>query len=139
MLRTLVDTGPLVALMDKSDTSHDICRDTLRNIRGELHTVWPVITEAMYLLSFSWQAQEAIWEMIESSAVSLLPLDLQDASRMRALMQKYRDLPMDFADAALVCVAEREHISNVFTLDRKDFRLYRTNKQKRFRILPGYR
>jgi predicted nucleic acid-binding protein len=57
-------------------------------------------------------------------------------SRLRALMEKYRDLPMDLADAALVRVAERERIRDVFTLDRRDFSIYRPLGLGRFRIVP---
>ena len=90
----------------------------------------------MYLLRFSWEAQRALWEMIESGVVSLLPLDAGDVPRMRELMEKYRDLPMDLADAALVRVAERERLRRVFTLDRRDFELYCPARLGRFSILP---
>jgi hypothetical protein len=82
-----------------------------------------VVTEAMYLLGFSPEAQDALWRLLERDAVKILPLDAADAPRMRELMRKYRDLPMDLADAALVRVAERERISRVFTIDRRDFEL----------------
>ncbi len=101
-----------------------------------LASVWPVVTEAMYLLGFSWKAQEALWEMLESGAVGLLPLDDFDFRRMSELMEKFRDLPMDLADAALVRVAEREKIRRVFTLDRRDFNLYRPGGLGAFTIIP---
>jgi uncharacterized protein len=133
---TLLDAGPLVALVHASDQEHERCRTALRVIRRPLCTVWPVITEAMYLLDFSWQAQDAVWEMLEEGRVILLGLDPGDAQRMRELMRKYRDLPMDVADAALVAVAEREGINRVFTLDRRDFEVYRPAKIGRFSLLP---
>ncbi len=132
----LVDTGPLVALLHADDSNHDSCREALRSIREPLATVWPVVTEAMYLLAFSWKAQNALWEMIEDELVSLLPLEAADASRMKVLMQKYRDLPMDFADAALVRVAEREKLRRIFTVDRRDFELYRPLGMRRFTLIP---
>jgi predicted nucleic acid-binding protein len=131
----LVDAGPLVALLDRSDLHHAACKRALESIRIPLTTVWPVVAEAMYLLGFSFKAQEALFEMLES-AVSLLPLDAPDLPRIRALMKKYRDLPMDLADAALVRVAERERIPDVFTIDRRDFKLYRPRGIGRFNILP---
>jgi uncharacterized protein len=133
---TLLDAGPLVALVHASDQEHERCRTALRSIRRPLCTVWPVITEAMYLLDFSWQAQDAVWEMLEEGRVILLGLDPGDAQRMRELMRKYRDLPMDVADAALVAVAEREGINRVFTLDRRDFEVYRPARIGRFSLLP---
>jgi uncharacterized protein len=108
----------------------------LSSIRRPLCTVWPVITEAMYLLDFSWRAQDAVWDMLEEGRVSLFSLDTADVRRMRELMRKYRDLPMDMADAALVAVAEREGITRVFTLDRRDFEVYRPAKIGRFSLVP---
>lgn len=90
----------------------------------------------MYLLGFSFQAQDALWRLLEKGPVALLPLGSADLSRMRELMRKYRDLPMDLADAALVRVAERERISRIFTIDRRDFELYRPRGIRQFTILP---
>jgi hypothetical protein len=125
-----------VALIHADDRHHAACRDALERIRDPLATVWPVITEAMYLLDFSSQAQEALWRVLERDAVRILPLDAGDVPRMRELMRKYRDLPMDLADAALVRAAERERISRVFTIDRRDFEVYRPRGIRRFTILP---
>ena len=132
----LIDAGPLIALIHKDDAHHARCAATLRSITEPLGTVWPALTEAMYLLSFSWKAQDALWEMIEREAVHLLPLDGRDILRTRELMKKYKDLPMDLADAALVAVAERDKIRRIFTLDRRDFEIYRPAKLGRFIILP---
>lgn len=137
MHAVLVDAGPLVALLDRSDPHHGACRQALRSIREPLATVWPAFTEAMYLLSFSGEAQSALWEMRDTEALRLLPLDHTDAPRMRDLMRKYRDLPMDLADAALVRVAERERLRRIFTLDRRDFELYRPLRIGRFSIIPS--
>ena len=90
----------------------------------------------MYLLDFSAEAQDALWRLLERDAVKILSLDAGDVPRMRELMRKYRDLPMDLADAALVRAAERERISRVFTIDRRDFEVYRPRGIRRFTILP---
>lgn len=82
-------------------------------------------------------AQEALWEMTETGAVELLPLGIDDIPRMKELMRKYRDLPMDLADAALVRVAERERLRRIFTLDRRDFQIYRPARIGRFAIIPS--
>lgn len=132
----LIDTGPLVALLHADDQNHARCVRTLRSLQEPLVTVWPVLTEAMYLLNFSWEAQAALWEMIVTGSLTVLPLDRGDAPRMRELMRKYRDLPMDMADAALVRVAEREKLRRVFSLDRRDFTVYRPEKLGRFSIIP---
>jgi predicted nucleic acid-binding protein len=132
----LVDAGPLVALVHREDTHHQRCAATLRRLRDRLGTTWPVMTEAMHLLSFSWQAQDALWEMNALQVLHILPLDSADLPRIRQLMQKHRDLPMDLADATLVRVAEREAIRRVFTIDRRDFARYRPAKIGRFQIIP---
>lgn len=132
----LVDAGPLVALLDRADAHHQQCVSVLGSIRGPLITVWPAFTEAMYLLGPSWTAQKALWSRLEVDALRLAPLDAGDAPRMRALMEKYRDLPMDLADAALVRVAERDGRTRIFTLDRRHFSVYRPGPRKRFALLP---
>jgi predicted nucleic acid-binding protein len=137
MPAVLVDTGPLVALLDRSDPHHSTCQETLRALEDPLATVWPVVTEAMYMLRSYWQAQTALWEMIESGAVELLALEPGDVERMKELMRKYRDLPMDLADASLVRVAERERIRRIFTLDRRDFQIYRPSRIGKFAILSN--
>jgi uncharacterized protein len=133
----LVDAGPLIALIHQDDNEHRRCRDTFAVMDEPLGTVWPVVTEALHLLSFSWRAQDALWEMIESGAIEMLPLGIEDIPRIRELMRKYRDLPMDFADGALVRVAERERLRRIFTLDRRNFQVYRPSRIGRFVILPS--
>lgn len=108
----------------------------LEEIEDPLVSVWPVVVEAMYLLSFSLQAQKALWEIFETGTVRLLALDESDIPGMKSLMEKYRDLPMDMADAALVRVAEREGLRRVLTLDQQDFAVYRVARKGTFTLLP---
>lgn len=132
----LVDAGPLVALLNADDDRHGDCVKALKSMREPLATVWPAFTEAMHLLSPSWKAQDALWDRVASGVLVLLPLEAGDHARMRELMEKYKDLPMDLADAALVRVAERERIAKVFTIDRRDFERYRPRGVGHFTILP---
>jgi len=136
MSPTLVDAGPLVALLDRRDSHHAACREALRRLPAPLMTVWPALTEAMYLLATSWPAQRQLLGWLGSGAIRLLSLDEADVPRIRELMAKYRDLPMDLADAALVRAAERDRITQIFTVDRRDFSLYRPARLGRFRIVP---
>ncbi len=136
MRAVLIDAGPLVALLDRSDRQHAAVADALAEIRDPLVSVWPAITEAMYLLSFSWSAQRALWEILETEVVRLLPLAEADFEPMKKMMDKYRDLPMDLADAALVRVAEREGLRRVLTLDRRDFGVYKLARKGSFTSLP---
>jgi len=68
--------------------------------------------------------------------VDLITAESETLPRIRDLMRKYKDLPMDLADATLVAVAEREKIRRIFTLDRRDFEVYRPAKIGRFIIFP---
>ncbi len=90
----------------------------------------------MYLVSDSAHAQQALWDVINSVRMQSAELGPGDCPRMRELMWKYRDLPMDLADAALVRVAERDGLRRIFTIDRKDFEVYRPHRFARFEILP---
>jgi predicted nucleic acid-binding protein len=122
--------------MDRSDSHHEKIVRVLQEIHDPLVSVWPVIVEAMYLLSFSWRAQKALWEILETGIVQFLPLDQSDIPEMKNLMEKYRDLPMDMTDAALVRVAEREGIRRILTVDHRDFSVYSLARKGRFTILP---
>lgn len=133
----LLDTGPIVALFDASDTYHRLCLETLKSIKKPLITTWPVLTEAFYLLAFSWKAQDNLWEFIIRGGLEILSLEPNMQVRCRELMEKYKDLPMDLADGTLVTVAEYNKTTEVFTLDHRDFRVYRTSQGKRFRLLPA--
>lgn len=132
---TLVDAGPLVALLHRDDRDHARCVEALRHLRGRLATTWPPLIEAAYLLGFAPRAQDALLEMVERGALVLLPLNGSDAPRVRALLRTYHDLPMDLADATLVRVAEREGVLRVFTLDRRHFSIYRAGRRA-FQIIP---
>jgi len=132
----LVDAGPLIALVDADDRHHGACAISFSAVREALGTVWPVLAEAMYQVSDVRGGPAAIWQLIERGAVRLLPLDEEDVPRIRELMEKYADLPMDLADAALVRVAERDGIRTVFTIDRRDFTIYRLKGGRRLAILP---
>jgi predicted nucleic acid-binding protein len=136
MANVLIDAGPLVALIDRNDPHHQACTEALAAIREPLGTVWPALRDEMYLLRSSAKAQRSLWDMTNIGAVRFIELGDEDCPRMRELMWKYRDLPMDLADAALVRVAERERIRRVFTIDRNDFQVYRPNRLGRFEIMP---
>ena len=132
----LVDAGPLVALVDSDDQHHQKCVSALREIKEPLATVWPALTEALYLLNDLPAGQEAVWESVLRGAVGILPLGVDDIPRIRELMRKYRDRGMDLADAALIRAAERENLRKFFTVDRTAFDVYRLHGRVRPVILP---
>ena len=132
----LVDTGPLVALFDPSDHDHQRCKEALRLLAGvDLVTSIAVVTEATYLLGFSNAACGALLSFISTGAVQVANIENDDVARIADLMQRYRDLPMDFADATLVVIARELRTARVFTLDRRDFSVYRIGRRS-FRLIP---
>ena len=131
----LVDAGALVGVLDESDAAHAPAIEVLAGIREPLYSVWPAFTEAMHLLGGTPRGQEALCDMVEDGALGLLALDRTDIGRLKQLMQQYSDLPMDFADAAIVRVAERDGLKRIISFD-KHFRVYRLPRRGRFIVMP---
>jgi hypothetical protein len=133
----LVDTGPLVALFDPSDASRSACRACLDMLeRSDLVTTEAVVTEAAYLLDFSIHAQAALMRLLGAGRPRIEALSERDHLRAAELLARYASLPMDYADATLVILAERFRTRQVFTLDRRDFGIYRVGRA-RFAIIPA--
>jgi hypothetical protein len=133
----LVDAGPLIAIVDRNDQDHDRCVAAMKRLRHPLLTTWMPVTEAMHLMAFSLTGQEALLEMIQRGAPRVLPVEEDDVPGIRALMRKYADLPMDFADATLVQAAMRHRLREIFTLDTRDFSVYRIGPRKSFNIISA--
>jgi predicted nucleic acid-binding protein len=134
--RTLADTGALLAYLDRSDRWHDRCREAFGQLRLPLVSTEAVLTELFHLVGDDRREKEAAWGFVRSGVVSLAPVVDSDLPAIEALMSRYHGRPMDFADATLVHVAERDSISTVFTIDHDDFETYRIKGRKRFRVLP---
>jgi len=132
----ILDTGAFVALLDKSEKNHNKCVNFLREFTGRFLTTEPVLTETIYLLGPSIRAQKTCIEFILKGGATLIPQSTESLSRSAALMEKYKDVPMDFADATLVSLAEDTNIYEIFTLDRKGFSAYRIYSRGVFTILP---
>jgi len=136
MRNILLDTGPFVALLDSSEKNHERCVRFLKEFKGRLFTTEPVLTEVLYLLGASIKAQRAGIEFILRAGAMLVPQSQESLRRGLELMEKYKDIPMDFADATLVVLAEEIGISEIFTLDLRGFGTYRILSKKTFKILP---
>lgn len=134
---TLVDTGPLVALIDKGQHElHEKCVEKQKDLTAPLLTTWPCISEAMHLLYrlSGWNGQKQLWELLEKGGAEIYPLSEDESKRMHALMEQYRDTPMDLADASLVAIAEATGLKRVFTID-KDFFIYKINGKDPFEVI----
>jgi predicted nucleic acid-binding protein len=134
--RVLADTGPLVAILSQNDQYHELCVKTLEDLPGPLLTCWPVITEAAWLLREYPLAIEKLLRSITDGFLEILPVRGTEAKGITDVMKRYASLGPQFADAMLVYLANRENISTIFTLDRRDFSVYRTGRKRALRIVP---
>lgn len=134
-MNAILDTGPWVALIDRSESKHDTCVEWLSGYRDKLYSTEAVLTEVLYLLNFSSKAQAAAIDFVLESVVEIVPLSIESLKTSKRLIEKYADLPMDYADATIVGLAMDSGINTAVTLDRKDFSIYRL-KNKPFVIIP---
>ena len=132
----ILDTGPWVALIDRSESRHTECVQWLKNFSGRLYSTEAVLTEVLYILNFSITAQCAALDFVLQSVVEIVPSSTESLKKTKKLMKKYADLPMDFADATIVCLAVETGMQNIVTFDKKDFVIYKLPKKKIFTILP---
>lgn len=135
-MHVLMDTGPWVAMIDRSESRHGECVEWLRGFKGDIFTSEAVLTEVLYLLDFSSSAQSAALDFVLSGTITLVPSSLESLKRVKKLMKKYYDLPMDFADATLVCLAHDLDVRHVATFDKKHFTIYRLPAKRSFVIVP---
>jgi predicted nucleic acid-binding protein len=135
-MRVLTDTGPLVAILSPQDEHHELCVRTVEELTGPLLTCWPVITEAAWLLQKIPPAFEELLGSISDGLVEIVPLLAREAAGVAEVMKRYRSLRAQFADATLVYLANRENIGTIFTLDRRDFLVYRSGRKPAFTLLP---
>jgi predicted nucleic acid-binding protein len=132
----IMDTGPWVALIDRSESRHAHCVQWLKNFSGRLYSTEAVLTEVLYILNFSITAQCAALDFVLQSVVEIVPSSTDSLKKTKNLMKKYADLPMDYADATIVCLAAETDLQNIVTFDRKDFAIYKLPKKKSFTIMP---
>jgi predicted nucleic acid-binding protein len=136
-VRALADTGAVLAYLDATDRWHERCRTAFGQFRLPLITSTAVLTELFHLVGDSPREVDITWKFVRSGALTVAPISDQDLPDIETLMRKYHDRPMDFADATLVHLAQRESLSTVFTIDHGDFGTYRMGGRKRLRILPA--
>jgi uncharacterized protein len=133
----LLDTGPLVAYLDRADPAHAPVATHWDGFRGQLATTSAVITEAMHHLGAIVGGPVRLAELVAASR--MLIHEYAHAAALRAaadLMQKYADTPMDYADATLVLLAEDLGVNEILTLDRRGFKVFRIRSRQAFRLLP---
>jgi hypothetical protein len=133
----LLDTGALVSLLDRSQREHARCARFFESWPGSVLSTEAVLTEATHLLGRLSGGRRACIDFFLSGGAVLVPTTLAALRRARALMDQYASLPMEYADATLVGLAEELGSDLVFTTDRRDFGVYRIGGRRPFRVLPG--
>jgi uncharacterized protein len=132
----LLDTGPLVALLDGNDPAHDRVKEAFASFRGMLITTGAVLTGAFYLLRYAQSGAERLVEIVENPAMTVADIfTAENLRRITQLMENYADRPMDFADASLVLIAEQQGHDEILTLDERGFRTYRFRGRRRFKLV----
>lgn len=132
----LIDTGAIVAILDRKDRWHRHCVEALPSLRWPLATSVAVLAELFHFLGDHAGMHKAAWVFLYSGAVTVRSVDDRDLPELEGLMKQYADRPMDFADATLVHLARRERLTTIFTVDHNDFETYRIDGRRRFRIVP---
>jgi predicted nucleic acid-binding protein len=139
----LIDTGAILALLDRSDRWHDVCVDAFRQLRLPLLTSEAVLTEVFHLVGDMRREMEAAWKFVRSGALVVGTIEHAELTHLHGLMSRYWDRPiyrnMDFADATLVYLAKRESLSVILTVDQADFATYRIEGKRQFRVFPSKR
>lgn len=134
MKKILIDSGPLIALFDSSDKYYSESVNFIKTNKFPLVTTIASVTETLHLLDFNRNAQIDFIEWISRGAVEIQNIENNDFGRLKELTEKYRDLPMDFADSCLVYLAEKLDINTIATIDR-DFSIYRIKGRRKFKII----
>ncbi|MFB2880900.1 type II toxin-antitoxin system VapC family toxin [Floridanema aerugineum] len=127
--RILLDTGPLVASLNRRDKFHQWVKIELTTIKAPLLTCEAVLSEACFLLRNFYPGQQAAIALVNSGLIQI-PFCLQEeAEIINELMTLYQSVPMSLADACLVRMAEQYSGSTILTFDR-DFLIYRQNRNE---------
>ncbi|MGB0561213.1 MAG: type II toxin-antitoxin system VapC family toxin [Spirulinaceae cyanobacterium] len=133
----LCDTGVLVTIVDRRQPQHDAYRQAITRYGSPLLTTWACLTEAMYLTHRlgGWTMQQQLGQLLLKGGLTVHAIDsAQQIVRLLALMEQYRDRPMDIADATLVLTAEETGYRQILTLD-SDFLFYRIHNRESFDVM----
>ena len=129
MQKTIIDSGPLIALFDKNDKYHQVVVDFFRDFQGEFITTWAVITEVTHMLDFNLKVQIDFLKWVELGALTLYNIEQSELQEIIKMMSKYTNVPMDLADSSLMYIAQKEKITDIVSID-SDFDIYRTIKKQ---------
>jgi predicted nucleic acid-binding protein len=134
--RVIVDAGPLVAILNRHDSQHEVCRKQGLDLPRPFITTWPVIAEAAWLLRKTSGGVSGLLRMVSEGLLDCYPLDANAAMWMDGFLKRYADQDPQLADGSLMFVAEQEKIDTFFSLDRRDFLVYRLSDNRPLHLLP---
>lgn len=136
MIRAIVDTGPIVAILSQADNHHQKCVETLKIFQPPLLTTWSVFTEAQYLLRRDTRVVKGLFRAFDSGLFEIEELSSKALPWLEKFLLKYKDRQPQIADASIMYLAEKSSVFNIFTLDQRDFSIYRFSNRKAPSIYP---
>lgn len=135
-MRVLIDTSALVAALREDDARHRDCVPVMETLGLPVFTCWPVLTEAAWLLHGHPHWVARLFSLLTSGSIQVLDLDAAAFAWIPDFLRRYSTMRPDLADACLVYLAEREGLDTIFTLDRRDFSVFRLKGKRCFKIIP---
>ena len=132
----IIDTSPLVAILSPNDTYHKICVETLKQLHPPLITCWAVLTEAHWLIRHNKIAVESLFSMIEGGLLQVVHLPSESTVWLKDYLLRYHHIGAQIADVSLCYLAETQNLNTIFTLDRRDFGIYRIKNNQVLSIIP---
>ena len=133
----VVDTGPLVAIFDRSDEHHALCLDTLRIIQPPMWTTWPVLTEVAWLIRDQPKGLQSLWTLVETGLLRIADPPELCLAEMAHIQKRFPTLHLQLADMTLLLVAERDPLKTIFTLDQRDFTVIQKKSRGKLKLLPA--
>ena len=137
-MTALLDTNILLAASSPHDAQHNIAREAMRNLKGPRIVPAPVLPEVFYMLSrdASYASAYRLFDHLQGSAFRIESLTLTDMARMSAIMREYEDNRFDYVDTAIMALSERLNITRIYTLDRRDFGVFRPKHCTALSLFP---
>ncbi|MHB8628992.1 MAG: type II toxin-antitoxin system VapC family toxin [Aggregatilineales bacterium] len=137
-MAVLIDTNVFLALVFLRDPNHMAAREAFRNLTGERIVAAPVLPELFYLITQRVSYAEAVrfFGMLQGTAFRIEPLTVTDMARMSVIMREYEDNRFDYVDTAIMALSERLNITRVYTLDRRDFSVFRPKHCPALTLFP---